>query len=59
MFLMFFIIITYQTEKINNMIKFFSESISILVQGNSIYFLKEFYLLERSHRKTNMKFVSQ
>ena len=56
---MFFIIITYQTEKINNMIKFFSESISILVQGNSIYFLNEFYLLERSRRKTNMKFVSQ
>ena len=29
------------------------------IQGNSIYFLNEFYLLERSRRKTNMKFVSQ
>ena len=28
-------------------------------QGNSIYFINEFYLLERSRRKTNMKFVSQ
>ena len=31
----------------------------VLFQGNSIYFLNEFYLLERSRRKTNMKFVSQ